>query len=54
MPEATAVSRRGKNYKHLESHLVRPHYLKDGKIGLLGFFFPAKGLGLNNGFKHFL
>lgn len=33
------VPRGGKNYEHLESHPVRPHYLNDGKIGLLLVFF---------------
>lgn len=53
MPEVITLSHSGKNYEHLESHPVRPHYLKDGKIRLLGFF-QAKTLGLNDGFKHFL
>lgn len=29
-----SVSRSKKMYAHLENHLVSPHYLKDGKIGL--------------------
>lgn len=48
------ISQSRKNYEHLENHLVHPHYLKDGKIGFLIFFFKPKTLGLNNGLKHFL
>lgn len=38
-----------KNYEHQESHLLHPHYLKDGKL-----LCWAKSFGSENGFKQFL
>lgn len=47
MPKSVFISHRAeKNYEHLENHLVHPHYLKDGKIGFLIFFFKTKDFGL--------